>query len=63
MEPIYYWKYSLKANMRLNAVSSRREFEGALLRIGEGFGCLLQDLQGIQRVDGGEGLGREREGG
>lgn len=40
MEPIYYWKYSLKANMRLNAVSSRREFEGALLRIGEGFGCL-----------------------
>ena len=40
MEPIYHWKYRLKANTRLNAVSSRREFEGALLRIGEGFGCL-----------------------
>jgi len=40
MEPIYHWKYSIKASKRLNAVSSRREFEGALLRIGEGFGCL-----------------------
>ena len=40
MEPIYHWKYTLKSNRNLNAVSSRREFEGALLRIGEGFGCL-----------------------
>ena len=54
MDPIYYWKYSIKANKKLNAVSSRREFEGALLRIGEGFACLHpwpelgdSDLEGL----------------
>ena len=40
MEPIYHWKYILKTKKKLNAVSSRREFEGALLRAGEGVGCL-----------------------
>ena len=39
-EPIYVWRYVLKSRVQLNAVSGRTEFEGALLRIGDGFGCL-----------------------
>ena len=34
------WRYVLTSRARLNAVSGRREFEGALLRIGDGYGCL-----------------------
>lgn len=39
-DAVYVWRYVLKSRARLNAVSGRREFEGALLRIGGGFGCL-----------------------
>ncbi|MEI7909805.1 MAG: enolase C-terminal domain-like protein [Verrucomicrobiota bacterium] len=56
-------RYRLKARGYLNAVSSRREFDGALIRVGDGFGCLhpwpelgeptlekcLADLAGEQR--------------
>ncbi|MEI6673968.1 MAG: enolase C-terminal domain-like protein [Verrucomicrobiota bacterium] len=56
-------RYRLKTRGYLNAVSSRREFEGALIRVGEGFGCIhpwpelgdptlekcLADLQGQRR--------------
>ena len=38
--PIYYWRYRMKTRARLNAKSSRREVEGALVRIGSGFACL-----------------------
>jgi O-succinylbenzoate synthase len=38
--PIYVWRYVLKSRTALNAISTRREFEGALVRIGDGFGCL-----------------------
>lgn len=34
------WRYVLKSRAKLNAVSGRTEFEGALLRIHDGFGCL-----------------------
>ena len=37
---VYAWRYVLTSRARLNAVSGRREFEGALLRIGDGYGCL-----------------------
>ncbi|MCX6873884.1 MAG: hypothetical protein NTW21_08755 [Verrucomicrobia bacterium] len=33
-------RYRLKTRGYLNAVSSRREFEGVLIRVGEGFGCI-----------------------
>ena len=39
-EPIHVWRYVLKSRTELNAVSERTEFEGALIRIGDGFGCL-----------------------
>jgi O-succinylbenzoate synthase len=56
-------RYRLKTRGYLNAVSTRREFEGALIRSGDGFGCIhpwpelgdpsldkcLQDLAGPQR--------------
>jgi len=56
-------RYRLRAAGFLNAVSKRRDFEGALIRIGEGFGCIhpwpelgdpsleqcLADLAGAQR--------------
>lgn len=40
MSPIHYWRYTLRSAVALNAVSARREHEGALLRIGDGFGCV-----------------------
>lgn len=40
MSTIHYWRYTLRSATALNAVSARREHEGALLRIGDGFGCL-----------------------
>ncbi len=39
-ERVYFWRYVLRSRSQLNAVSGRREFEGALLRIGDGYGCL-----------------------
>ena len=40
MEDLWFWKYRLTARQPLNAKSARREVEGALVRIGEGFACL-----------------------
>lgn len=56
-------RYRMKARGFLNAVSGRREFEGALIRVGGGYGCIhpwpelgdpplekcLADLQGARR--------------
>jgi O-succinylbenzoate synthase len=38
--PIHFWSYSLRSTGALNAVSARTGHPGALLRVGEGFGCL-----------------------
>jgi len=60
---LWFWKYRLTARQPLNAKSARREHEGALVRIGEGFACLhpwpelgdpplrrcLDDLAGARR--------------
>ncbi len=40
LEPIYYWRYTLKSRAALNAVSERTEHEGALIKIGEGHACI-----------------------
>lgn len=40
MSPIHYWCYTLRSVAGLNAASGRRKHEGALLRVGSGFGCL-----------------------
>ncbi len=40
MSPVYFWRYTLRSARRLNASSARTEHEGALIRIGDGFGCL-----------------------
>ncbi|MBP35537.1 MAG: hypothetical protein QF405_10500 [Roseibacillus sp.] len=69
-EPIHVWRYVLKSRTELNAVSERTEFEGALIRIGDGFGCLhpwpelgdpgLEDLLEELRNDAvGSGLAKE----
>lgn len=56
-------RYRMKSRGFLNAISGRREFEGALIRVGDGFGCIhpwpelgdptlekcLADLQGERR--------------
>ncbi|MBK1881902.1 hypothetical protein JIN85_05720 [Luteolibacter pohnpeiensis] len=56
-------RYRMRSRGFLNAISRRREFEGALIRVGDGFGCIhpwpelgdpslekcLEDLQGPQR--------------
>ena len=34
------WRYVLRSKLALNARSERREFEGALIRVGDGFGCI-----------------------
>lgn len=39
-EDLWFWKYRLTARQPVNAKSPRREFEGALVRVGEGFACL-----------------------
>ncbi|MCU0797666.1 MAG: hypothetical protein MUF31_17225 [Akkermansiaceae bacterium] len=39
-QDIWYWKYKLSARQPVNAKSARREFEGVLLRIDDGFACL-----------------------
>jgi O-succinylbenzoate synthase len=38
--PIYILRYQLKARKSLNAVSSRRIFDGVLIRIDDGYGCI-----------------------
>jgi len=40
MEEVWVSRYELKAANALNSRSARRVFEGALVRIGSGFGCL-----------------------
>lgn len=37
---IWFSPYRLRASGFLNSISARREFEGALIRIGDGYGCL-----------------------
>lgn len=37
---IYVHEYLLKSGATLNAVSQRREFAGALIRVNEGYGCV-----------------------
>jgi len=39
-ETIFVHRYTLKSHRPLNAVSGRCEFEGALIKIGDGVGCL-----------------------
>lgn len=62
-EELWFWKYTLTARQPVNARSRRREFEGVLLRIDDGFACLqpwpelgdpslkrcLDDLRGARR--------------
>lgn len=40
MTAVHYWRYTLRSAKGLNAASARTEHEGALIRVGEGFGCL-----------------------
>lgn len=40
MKPVYVWRYTLRSAKALNAASTRTEHEGALIRDGEGFGCI-----------------------
>ena len=40
MNLLHVWRYTLRSARGLNAVSARTEHEGALIRVGEGFGCL-----------------------
>jgi O-succinylbenzoate synthase len=61
--PVWISHYQLKSHAKLNAASSRREFNGVLIRIGSGFGCIhpwpelgdptlqkcLEDLAGARR--------------
>lgn len=37
---IFYHRYTLRSRGALNAKSSRTEFQGTLIRIGDGFGCI-----------------------
>ena len=39
-QPIHVHRYTLRSRAPLNAVTARREHEGALVRIGDGYGCL-----------------------
>jgi O-succinylbenzoate synthase len=39
-EPIFIHRYLLRSKHPLNAVTPRREYEGALVKIGQGHGCL-----------------------
>lgn len=40
MSEIFWTPYALRSRGSLNAVSQRREFKGALIRVDEGIGCL-----------------------
>ncbi|MBC7980627.1 MAG: hypothetical protein H7Y36_08715 [Armatimonadetes bacterium] len=37
---VWIYRYTLKSRGFLNAVSARREFEGVLIRVGDGHGCI-----------------------
>jgi O-succinylbenzoate synthase len=39
-EPIHIYEYLLRSGSALNSASQRRVFPGALLRVGNGYGCL-----------------------
>lgn len=63
MNEVYISRYTLRAKSLLNSVAGRREFQGALIRIGSGYGCIhpwpelgdpplakcLKDLVGARR--------------
>ena len=36
----HYWRYQIQSSSTLNYRSGRKEFEGALVRVGDGFGCI-----------------------
>lgn len=40
IEPVYFHRYKLRSGAALNSASVRREFDGALIRAGDGFGCI-----------------------
>lgn len=40
MKSVHFWRYTLRSAKGLNAASARTEHEGALIRVGDGFGCL-----------------------
>ncbi|MDA7920587.1 hypothetical protein N9Z18_01380 [Verrucomicrobiales bacterium] len=40
MNPIYISRYTLKSAQVLNSKSGRREHDGALIRVGDGYGCI-----------------------
>lgn len=39
-DPIYFHRYTLRSRAALNAMTDKREHEGALVKIGDGVGCL-----------------------
>lgn len=39
-EELWFWKYKLTARQPVNATTTRRTYEGVLLRIDDGFACL-----------------------
>ncbi len=39
-QPIFIYEYLLRSGVALNSASHRRVFPGALLRVGEGYGCV-----------------------
>jgi len=39
-EETFVWRYTLRSASALNARTGRKEFEGALIRVRDGFGCL-----------------------
>jgi o-succinylbenzoate synthase len=40
IDPIYVHRYVLRSGAALNSVSVRREFHGALIKVGDGHGCI-----------------------
>ena len=40
MKTVWNWRYTLRSARALNAASARTEREGALIRVGDGYGCL-----------------------
>lgn len=40
IEPIYVHRYTLRSGVALNSASVRREFHGALIKVGDGHGCI-----------------------
>lgn len=40
IEPVYVHRYTLRSGTALNSASVRREFHGALIKVGDGHGCI-----------------------